>query len=66
MGDREIQRRIQEGLYIQDWRSLGWQSDWNGYPEVLVVGLYSTQEGTNLYINIETGQVLEAWEDEEE
>jgi len=46
---------------------LHWQSDWNGYevgyPEIPVVGLYTSHKlGLDLYINTETGEVLEAWE----
>lgn len=45
-------------------RNLHWQSDWNGdevsYPEILVVGLYTSHElGCDFYINTETGDVLE-------
>lgn len=48
---------------------LGWESDWNGdevgFPEVDVVGLYSLEmacgDELNLYINTETGEVLEAF-----
>ena len=50
-------------------RKLRWSSDWNGdevgYPAIDVVGLY-TYHDLNMYINMETLQVLELWFDEEE
>lgn len=46
-----------------------WSSDWNGdevgFPKVNVVGLY-TYYDLNLYINMETLEILEAWFYEEE
>jgi len=51
-------------------RGLYWQSDWNGdevgYPEILVVGLYTaTHLQCDLYVNAETGDVLEVIPHEE-
>ncbi|MDK1672801.1 hypothetical protein QOK74_07945 [Staphylococcus saprophyticus] len=50
-------------------RRIHWSSDWNGdevgYPEINVVGLYSYHE-LNLYIDMETLEVLEAWFDVED
>lgn len=47
-----------------------WQSDWNGdelgYDHILIVGLYQIEEGTYAYVNTETGEILEQWEEEEE
>ena len=45
-------------------RNLHWRSDWNGdevgYPDVLVVGLYTSYAlGCDFYIDTETGDVLE-------
>lgn len=53
---------------IIDYTKLHWQSDWNGYevgyPEVLVVGLYSDPESNkSMYIDIEEGLILEEWSD---
>jgi hypothetical protein len=45
-----------------------WSSDWNGYevgfPDVLVVGLYSLKENPNryFYIDMETRDILDEWE----
>jgi len=53
--------------------NLKWESDYNGYevgfPDVPVVGMYSTvqelnpgeRQELNLYINTENGQILEWW-----
>jgi hypothetical protein len=47
---------------------LQWSSDWDGhevgFPDVLVVGLYSSAENSNkyFYIDAETGDILEEWE----
>lgn len=50
-------------------RILHWQSDWNaediGYEGEYVIGLY-TYHDLNMYINMETLEVLELWFDEEE
>ena len=52
-------------VYFED---LHWESDWNGYevgyPDLSVVGLYSTEDGNytlNMYIDMETCKVLEFW-----
>ena len=45
-----------------------WSSDWDGedvgYPDSLVVGLYSMRENPNqfLYIDMESLDILEEWE----
>ena len=57
-------------MKIVDYTQLHWQSDWNGYevgyPEVLVVGLYSDPKSNkSMYIDIENSLVLEEWEDNE-
>jgi len=44
--------------------SLHWHSDWSGYevgyPEVNIVGLYSSEElDADIYVDTETGNVLE-------
>lgn len=50
-------------------RRIHWSSDWNGYevgyPDINVVGLYSYHE-LNLYIDMETLKILEAWFDVED
>lgn len=50
-------------------KKLHWQSDWDpedlGYEGEFVIGLY-TYHDLNLYINMETLEILEAWFDEEE
>lgn len=44
-----------------------WNSDWNGYevgyPDVLVVGLYSLAINPEIYfyVDMETLDILEAW-----
>ncbi|MCI2919817.1 MULTISPECIES: hypothetical protein [Staphylococcus] len=47
-----------------DWNRLHWQSDWNGedlgYPSRNVVGHY-TYHDLNLYIDIESLEILQAW-----
>jgi len=48
-------------------RNLRWQSDWNGYevgyPLVPVVGLYTCDKlGVDVYVNTETGDVIEIWQ----
>lgn len=50
---------------------LTWCSDWDGldvgYDDVLVVGLYYSEHlGAHLYIDTETGELLEILMDEEE
>ena len=50
---------------------LQWESNWNGYevghPERQVIGLYRRAE-TNVYLYVdgETNEIVEIWEDEEE
>lgn len=48
---------------------LGWQSDWSGYevgyPDIAVVGYY-TYENINVYIDMDTGDIVEMWYDYEE
>lgn len=52
-----------------DWSKLHWQSDWDGddigYSASTVIGYY-TYYDLNLYIDIDSLQILEAWFDEEE
>lgn len=48
-----------------------WQSDWNGeelgYDDILVVGLYHIRDtNTYVYLNTETGDILESWEMDDE
>jgi hypothetical protein len=48
-----------------------WQSDWNGdevgYDDVNVVGLYCDPDtGICVYVDSETGEVLEVWEGEDD
>ena len=49
-----------------------WLSDWNGYevgfPEVSVVGFYKSADSPDkyFYLNAETGDILEEWEEVEE
>ena len=50
-----------------------WSSDWNGYEvgfdDIDIVGLYSKEVPSgivNFYINIETGEVLDVWLDNED
>lgn len=52
--------------------NLRWSSDWNGddvgYPESEIVGLYSQVRDDGIYsfyIDVETGEVLDFWKDEE-
>lgn len=51
---------------------INWFSDWNGYeigfPEIPVVGFYQSADYPNryFYINAETGDILDAWEEVEE
>ena len=52
-------------------RNLRWQSDWNGYevgyPLVPVVGLYTNDDlGVDLYVNTETGDVIELRQNDED
>jgi len=47
-------------------KDLHWESDWNGYevgyPEVPVVGLYRLKDKeVYFYINMETLEILNAW-----
>lgn len=57
-----------------DYRELHWWSDWDGeevgYDNVPVVGLYAVKSvpQINMYIDTETGRVLEIWieQDDEE
>lgn len=50
-----------------DYRKLHWSSDWNGdevgYDDIPVVGLYSIADfpEVHVYIDTETGKILEAW-----
>jgi hypothetical protein len=51
-------------------KNLHWSSDWDGhevgFPEVNVVGCYDSAElNVSMYINTETGEVLEIWTIEE-
>lgn len=52
-----------------DWGKLHWQSDWDGddigYPYSTVIGYY-TYYDLNLYIDIDSLQILEAWFDDED
>ena len=52
-----------------DYRKLHWQSDWNGYEvgydERGVIGFYSYGK-INMFINMETYEVLEIWLEEEQ
>lgn len=52
-----------------DFKKLAWHSDWNGdevgYDDVDVVGYYSYHD-LNLYIDMNTLNILEAWFDEED
>ena len=63
---------LEIGSIVNYAADLHWSSDWNGYevgyPEISVVGLYTDKkEPYAYYINTETGEVLDAWtEDEEE
>lgn len=56
------------GDVVKDWHELHWSSDWNGdevgYDEIPVIGLYE-KDGWSYYVNSETGEVVEAWQDEE-
>lgn len=50
-------------INLQDFR---WQSDWNGYEvgfdDLPVVGLYSMNNyPIDVYIDSETGRIIEAW-----
>ena len=63
-------------MYLK-FKNLRWSSDWNGdevgYDDIDVVGLYSftlnsycrdngySDKEVNMYINVENGEVLEAW-----
>lgn len=47
-----------------------WSSDWNGYEvgydDVPVVGYYTTNEDLGIYINTETGEILEVFDETED
>lgn len=50
---------------------LGWSSDWNGdevgYDDIDVVGLYHfLRTDIDVYLDTETGRILEMWRVEEE
>ena len=54
--------------YISD---LHWQSDWNGdevgYNDIGIVGLYtSVNLGIDVYLDAETGEILEVMPNEED
>ncbi|WWT40265.1 hypothetical protein [Staphylococcus phage PT1-4] len=62
---------IEQGVFFEniDLSSIHWYSDFNGdevgYPYSNVVGYY-TYYDLNMYIDMETLNVLELWFDEEE
>lgn len=61
-------------MRIEFEKGLNWSSDWNGcecgFDSIPVIGLYTTinQDGKtlNLYIDTETGKIVDFWMDEDE
>jgi len=60
-------------MRIEFEKGLNWSSDWNGCEcgfDIPVIGLYTTinQDGKtlNLYIDTETGKIVDFWMDEDE
>lgn len=52
-------------------QDLLWQSDWNGeevdHPDVQVVGMYRWRDtGVYVYLNTETLEIIDIWEEKEE
>ena len=57
--------KVRENLF----KNAVWNSDWNGdelgYDDVAVIGYYTVDEDLGLYINTETGEILEAFDESE-
>ena len=67
----DILSNLVGGDKVIDLVDFRWQSDWNGYEvgydDIDVVGLYSMKKyPIDVYMDYETGNILEAWSFNEE
>lgn len=58
--------KVRENLF----KNAVWNSDWDGdelgYEGVPVIGYYTVDDDLGLYINTETGEILEAFDETDE